>query len=219
MFDVKNLHHAYLIEGNIENSLEKVKDFLKNDLKIVIQGNIDLFERVYEKFGIAEAREIKDFLVEKPLGKYKIFLLGIPSMTGQSGNALLKSLEEPPPGTHFFISVPNTKRILPTLLSRAVVIKSADPNNSNELIIDAGKFLKLKSEKRLEEVKNILDLYDKEKINKQDIVYFLSDVIDEYKNKKEYDREVLKRAIVAFDYAGDTSSSLKIILEYVSLTL
>ncbi len=222
MFDANNLHHAYVIEGNIDNSLNMVRNFLKKELKVNLKGNIDLFERVYESFGIADAREIKDLMVDKSLGKYRIFILGIPSMTTQSGNALLKSIEEPPKGTHFFIAVPNAKRLLPTLLSRVVLLQSKEKSLNNSgigQILDPKNFLKLSSEKRLDEVKKVLDLYDKEKISKQYIIYFMNDLIREYRHKKDLNIKNLERAITAIDYAGDPSSSLKIILEYISLIL
>lgn len=55
-------------------------------------------------------------------GRKKVFIIkDIESMNIYSANALLKIMEEPPEGT-FFILVSNTLNILPTILSRSIVI-------------------------------------------------------------------------------------------------
>lgn len=218
MFDKNNLHHAYLIEGEKEEAENKIKNFLTKELGFPIQGNPDFFEKHVSGLGIEDSREIKEFLIEKPLGKYKIFLLSLSSMTTQSGNALLKSLEEPSPGTHFFIVIPNAKRMLPTLLSRVHLIKLKKAGK-NKAQLDPMNFLKSSSDKRIEEIKSILSLYDKEKITKQQIINFFKEILYEYKNLKNYDQEALQNSIISLNYMGDQSSSLKITMEYIGLAL
>jgi DNA polymerase-3 subunit delta' len=45
----------------------------------------------------------------------------------QSANALLKTLEEPPPGTRLIITTPDPQRLLPTVRSRCQVLRLAEP--------------------------------------------------------------------------------------------
>jgi len=61
-------------------------------------------------------------------GRKKIFIIkDINSMNKYSANALLKMMEEPPKGT-FFILISNTLNVLPTILSRSIVIKVEKPS-------------------------------------------------------------------------------------------
>jgi len=56
-------------------------------------------------------------------GRKKVFIIkDIESMNKYSANALLKIMEEPPKGT-FFILISNTLNVLPTILSRSIVVK------------------------------------------------------------------------------------------------
>lgn len=210
MLDKENLHHAYVIEAEISSGLSYVREFVTEELGVSLHGNLDLFERIYDGFGIDDAREVKDFLLERAIGEYKIFILGIPSMTAPSANALLKSLEEPPERTHFFIIVPNSKRLLDTLLSRVVLIKLKE--NKKGIKND----LKIKTQ---DDVKNILNLYEKEKISKTEIIYYFKQQILEYKKSPKADSEKIKKTIKALDYMSDQSASLKVLMEYIILTL
>jgi len=45
----------------------------------------------------------------------------------QSANALLKTLEEPPPGTRLLITTPDPQRLLPTVRSRCQQLRLAEP--------------------------------------------------------------------------------------------
>lgn len=72
---------------------------------------------------IEEARGILDFLSLKSLSQKRIVIIDqAQMMNSQSGNALLKILEEPPEGTYFFLIAPTTKSVLPTIRSRARVV-------------------------------------------------------------------------------------------------
>lgn len=52
-------------------------------------------------------------------GSWKILVMWMPEFLGQAGNVILKMLEEPPPGTLFFLVASRTDHILPTIVSRA----------------------------------------------------------------------------------------------------
>jgi len=56
-------------------------------------------------------------------GSWKILLMWMPEFLGQAGNVLLKMLEEPPPGTIFFLVASRTDHILPTVVSRAQTLR------------------------------------------------------------------------------------------------
>ena len=74
---------------------------------------------------ISDARDFKNWLNLKPFeGKTKVFIFNqAERLTGEAQNALLKSLEEPPPGNVIILLVPHAKSVYDTISSRAVEIK------------------------------------------------------------------------------------------------
>ncbi|ADC89543.1 DNA polymerase III, subunits gamma and tau [Thermocrinis albus DSM 14484] len=70
--------------------------------------------------GIDDIRNLKDAVSYTPLkGKYKVYILDEAHMlTKEAFNALLKTLEEPPPRTIFVLCTTEYEKIPPTILSR-----------------------------------------------------------------------------------------------------
>ncbi|MFN3871287.1 MAG: DNA polymerase III subunit gamma/tau, partial [Aquificaceae bacterium] len=70
--------------------------------------------------GIDDIRSIRDAVSYTPIkGKYKVYILDEAHMlTKEAFNALLKTLEEPPPRTVFILCTTEYERIMPTILSR-----------------------------------------------------------------------------------------------------
>ena len=70
--------------------------------------------------GINQIREITRQLAFAPvLGRYRMIIIDpAEKMTMEAANAFLKSLEEPPPGTFFILTVRDPKELLPTIVSR-----------------------------------------------------------------------------------------------------
>lgn len=60
---------------------------------------------------------------------YKILIMWMPEFLGNSGNKLLKLIEEPPPDTLFIFVAQDENAILPTILSRTQLIKIPLLNN------------------------------------------------------------------------------------------
>lgn len=73
-----------------------------------------------------ECREIIDTLYLKSYeGGYKIQVIWRPEYLGKEGNILLKLIEEPPADTILILVAENTEDILPTILSRAQILRLA----------------------------------------------------------------------------------------------
>ncbi len=70
--------------------------------------------------GIDDIRAIRDAVSYTPIkGKYKVYILDEAHMlTKEAFNALLKTLEEPPPKTVFVLCTTEYEKIMPTILSR-----------------------------------------------------------------------------------------------------
>ncbi len=70
--------------------------------------------------GIDDIRAISDSVSYAPAsGKYKIYLIDeVHMLTKEAFNALLKTLEEPPPNVKFFFATTEPHKVLPTIVSR-----------------------------------------------------------------------------------------------------
>lgn len=74
---------------------------------------------------IGQVREIINFLRYRPLeGEYKVVLIKpAEKMNLEAGNAILKSLEEPPPYVIFILITENLSQLLPTIVSRSQIVR------------------------------------------------------------------------------------------------
>ena len=74
------------------------------------------------KQGNITAEECREILKKLSLMSYeggkKFMLIWLPEFLGQSGNILLKLLEEPPEDTHFILVAEDINQLLPTIVSR-----------------------------------------------------------------------------------------------------
>lgn len=152
--DKNNLHHAYLIEGKKEEIIPEVLDFLKS-IGVNLQGNLDFNQITLDSFKIDDARNLKSQSIEKAIssnlstgqvGK-KVFLISTNNFLIEAQNTLLKMFEEPIEDTIFFLIVPDTAIILPTLLSRFYLIKTK--NDLTDELKEAEEFLTMSLNNRI----------------------------------------------------------------------
>jgi DNA polymerase-3 subunit delta' len=72
---------------------------------------------------IDQAHQVLEFLNFKSVSKNRLVIInGADLLNPQSANALLKSIEEPPEGTYFFLIAPSPAHVLSTIRSRAQVV-------------------------------------------------------------------------------------------------
>ncbi len=77
-----------------------------------------------DTIGIDDVREIQSRLQETGNGQYRFCIIrGIERMQESATNALLKTLEEPPPGRIFLLTTDSLQTVLPTILSRSRVLR------------------------------------------------------------------------------------------------
>lgn len=207
----KNLHHAYYIFGDPEKALEKVKDTVIAFSGLSISENPDVFVVGREVFGIDDAREVKRIQSQKNIGKRQFFIINSGKITREAQNALLKVFEEPARDTHFFIIA--QEELLPTLLSRMVVIRS---NNENGTLVRSG-FLSLSVADRLREVQPIIAAKDRNTAER-----FLTGIEAELSEKLRSSRKksTLLRAgedvFLARRFLASPGASVKIIFEHLA---
>lgn len=102
--------------NNVADWINFLKENSKSKIETPVnkQGNITVFECD----DISRKLSLKAF--ESP---YKILIVWMPEFLGNSGNKLLKLIEEPPPDTLFIFVAEDENAILPTILSRTQLIR------------------------------------------------------------------------------------------------
>lgn len=89
----------------------------------------DIIRVTHEKPNTISVEDVRvqinnDIMIKPYNGKYKIYIVpDADLMTVQAQNALLKTIEEPPEYAIIFLLTENAERLLPTILSRCVVLK------------------------------------------------------------------------------------------------
>ncbi len=216
----ESLYHSYIIEGGGEEMEKDLLDFLGEILDIPTVGNPDVFISRHVSFGIDDSHALKNSQQQGAVrGGKKIFILNVGRFTLEAQQALLKVFEEPAPNTHLFIITPSSEALLPTLLSRAQIIKRINDEGN---IKEAKKFLNLSLPDRLDYVsKFIKENTDENETQK------IREVTGKFLNSLESylhthlleNKNVLNDVLIARQYLSSPASSVKLILEEIALTL
>ncbi len=130
-----DLHFVYPVMTNKQVSKNPVSDHFIDSWRKAIGENPYLSENQWyeaigaeNKQGYISRQESSEILQKLSLksyeSEYKIMIIWLPEkMNRSSANTLLKMIEEPPPKTLFLMVAENTEIILPTILSRAQMIR------------------------------------------------------------------------------------------------
>jgi len=124
--------HAYLITGPDRESRDKTTAVLLKELAIPPYAQIPLQppeDRV--TIGIAETRNWISLLsISQPNGGLKAGIIRqAETMTQEAQNAMLKTLEEPPPHTVIILDTGTPDALLPTVRSRCVSDRHTQSNS------------------------------------------------------------------------------------------
>ncbi len=208
--------NVQLVAGNTR-TLKELFEFLKSN-GIEPQGNPDVYVREYAAFGVDEARELSQRASSRAIASpRRIFVIVTPGMTGEAQNALLKTFEEPSGDAIFFIIVPSPYTLLPTLRSRAQLLKLS----SSEAVssIDIQEFLEAKPQARLDMLKPLLDKDEDDKRDTSGAIVFLSALEQQLAVNPKTNEEGLRAVYRARSYVGDKGSLIKALLEQVALLI
>jgi DNA polymerase III delta prime subunit len=230
-------HHAYLYEGS-QDHLSALATAAGEYFGIAREANPDLHIVSWEKFGINEARELRQQASLRGVSTRSLFVLGIASITTEAQQALLKLFEEPAKGVIFVLLVPHGV-LLPTLRSRFLAWPQQNfpsahlgslpdnkagsqrerPENSAEAFMRAPSkdrsaqiALLLKDEENIKErIRSFLDALEAK-------LYAQLNVRPRRSNTKEV-REGLEDIAKVRSYVGDRSPSFKMLLEHLATAL
>lgn len=236
------LHHAHVVLGVHADVLPGLLDALVKNLGIEPKGNPDLTVKFYETLGVEEARELKSAQTRAGFGAdRKIYIIGADSFTPEAQNALLKTFEEPTAGTHFFIILPRAEMLLPTLLSRVLVVSggallSSRPRlrpgrefaNSESADSDAKelaeRFIDGSLEERFAIAKKMADKKAGETINRE-LFRRMLDHIERIMysrttgKQNESTVEIFREIFQAKTYLANRGSSPKMLLEHIAMVI
>jgi DNA polymerase-3 subunit delta' len=107
---------AALVAGGDAGAEDRALRGLHPDLtEIVPQGSFTTIGQVREVVRLAASRPFE--------GARRVFIVGADTLNVQAANALLKTLEEPEGETVFVLLAASRERVLPTILSRAQVLR------------------------------------------------------------------------------------------------
>ena len=208
-------HHAHLVIGDWEALRTDIHKSIETTMGVSTVGNPDFYEERIEVFGIDEGRRIKEIQSRASFGKGShVTLISFDSITTEAQNALLKITEEPPRGAKMIFVTRDTSRLLPTFMSRFSINETVyTPNVS----LEGALFFALNPGERLKHIEKIVKDKDREKAKK-----VIEDCLHEVRRRDISTPENAKRLKIlgeALSFVGDRSSSIKMILEWVSLTL
>jgi DNA polymerase III subunit delta' len=207
-FGKDNLNHAYLLLGEIEHVKKELLNHLES-LGISAAGNPDFHLYEGEGFGIGEARLLQDRALGRAFGEKKIFIITSLRFTLEAQNALLKTLEDPTPNTHYFIISREEASIIPTLRSRMQSIRFIR-ENTKAFSEDAEVFLNLPIKDRLEFAKKFAD-------EEKSLPVFLDQLLITLKSREQ--NSSIKSAYNISLFAGNRSASSRLVLEHLALVL
>ncbi|MEK9131602.1 MAG: hypothetical protein AAB447_01685 [Patescibacteria group bacterium] len=216
------LHHAYIIEGLHTDCVPTLLSFVETELAMPIVGNPNIWREHFEVFGIDEGRRLKEMQALRPAsGDKKLFILSVNSITREAQNSLLKVLEEPTVGTHFFFILPTISTLLPTIFSRVVLIKSASSEkdaDQNEAMALAQKFSESPVAERLKIAKTLAESEERE-VPRQFV-----NALERYwydkicSNLSDYTKWFTTLSQCR-SYLSDRAPSVKMLLEHLALSI
>jgi len=180
---------------DIENELSK----LKSKLNITQFNYFEILPS--PSISIEEVRKLKQILTLKPYEGTKrlVVIKQLDKATVEAQNALLKILEEPPPGTYIALSAKSAEQLLPTIVSRCQLV-----------------FVKEAVSKDLDSDKNTLKLLLKiiESSPGQRLL-----LAAQYSKTKEEALDILEQLLILFESLLHSPTEIKLTTSQIASTL
>jgi len=222
----KNLYHSYVIETNQSNVAENLLAVLE------ARGEIshlspDVLCETRDSFTIADTFLIKEWHTSKnSTSAKKICIISTKFIQQEAQHALLKILEEPQEGTHFFLILPRASSLLDTIRSRVHRLEVLE--NTPDSTVRAQKFLKETPNMRLKIIEEFIEAHknaDNSGALRHEAINFLIEIEKELynsfqKNKNNPEiRFIFSELEKGREYLSIPGASVKMILEYVALVI
>lgn len=222
-----DLYHSYVIEGDPNITKDELLGFL--ELRGEINKNSpDVICQMYESFTMDDTDQIKEWHSKLGVsnGK-KVCIIATKFINREAEQSLLKIIEEPSSNTHFFIIIPDSSVLLPTIISRVHVIKTKEYQNRemNQFVLN---FLNISSAERIKKVAEIIEK-NKDKENSGQLRYYATQFVNGieseiYKKFKkdisdEKNKFILEELQKSREFLSTPGASVKMILEHLALII
>ncbi len=209
------LHHATIITGNRANNFERIKDFFR-DNHIQITTNPDIFIFNNDQMLMADAESFISSISSKGLSGKRFCILSTDRIASDVQNTLLKTLEEPYPGTYFFILVPDSVRILPTILSRCQIISGDDSIGESRL--EVVEFLNKNMTDRFAYIESwTKKKKDEDNVSKTEVLNFIDSLEKLLWETGSRDEVLFTDLRQMRSYANIRGASHRVILDFIAI--
>lgn len=174
----------------------------------------DVLHIVRERFSIDDSRELSASALQTPFeAKKRVFVILVKDIATEAQNALLKLFEEPPEHAQFYLVVPKTIVLLPTLVSRMSMLAAermpaVQENRSFHAFVSASYAERLA----------VIAEKTKEK-DRAWITEVLRGCEMEYSKKSEKNASLLKAVVFVRQYIDTKGASAKMLLEDIALRM
>lgn len=219
IFKTGAVHHAYLMESRDKAAYLELSARIADLAGILMRGNPDFIVDRYDTFTIEDARRLSERITRKAvLGSDRYFILSVSTITSDAEHALLKTVEEPPEGTHLFLILPSRDDIISTLRSRFVYAGRLDSEAVNRCDNSAASFLKADLKSSLKEAEEV------SKLERIEAGRFLDDVISAAasalsKRNTPVSARAMGELLKARRMITEGGVGLKQVLQYAALAL
>jgi hypothetical protein len=194
-------HHAFVFTAD---SIEDAP--IESTYKV---QSADVRHYVQDSFGINDARTLSVEASTKPLqGEHKVFVIAVRTIAIDAQNALLKLFEEPPSHARFYLILPASLPLLPTLRSR-LAFQTQTPMSME----DDGVFEEFARATYADRIACIAD-----KVKTKDVAW-METVVRGCEAAAHADRTMLEATLFVRTYMPYKGSSMKMLLEHLALTL
>ena|SRR3989338_9953761 len=214
---ISDLHHAIVFESDLERGLVEISQMLEK-LNYGTKGNPDLWFETYDLLTVDEAREIRKMVILLPIKEsFRVCIISFLFATPEAQQAMLKTLEELPKQIKLILITPRASILLPTVLSRMLVVTANGENKQNK---EFEKFVILSIEERIKYIESFLKKRDDLSASKikYDALLLVNTIEAElYKKWDKKNGGVLSRLSTLREYLFDPGSSVKMILEEIAL--
>lgn len=204
------LHHCYTVAaGKIEDCVRELRQ-LVNDLELESE-HVFMDTEVVETLTIEMARDLRERGQQKSTGETRCIIRGFDTATNEAQNALLKIIEDPAAGMHFFLITPQPDQLLETIRSRALHLDGVcAPLAEDEISQVAEAFTKAKTlPARLAAVK---DLKSREELRVLVRQLATTDTARKHANFGKALEQVA-------DWGRDSGASVKLLGQYLATEL
>lgn len=113
------LHHCYTVAAGDTASCVRELCEIISDLELD-EEQVFTDREMVETLTIEMARDLRDLGQQKSTGETRCIIRGFDTATNEAQNALLKIIEDPAVGVHFFLVTPQPDQLLETIRSRAL---------------------------------------------------------------------------------------------------